>query len=337
MSIVILQGSKEKKQRIHYEVDTSLFLGKGGMGQVFKGSRVDEKTNVRTDVAVKFLFDDLPLDVIERARREACVQIDHENLLQMYSFIEIETESSMTKESVKRYHVASEYVNGVRLLDLINGEIANQYGQSVPEIEHWYKLYNTDRRVFAIRIIQEILNGVEALHKEGYIHRDLDPSNIMITVEGKVKIIDFGIAKKLNDINTQDRQLTVVGYFVGKVAYAAPELILGFPNNTTDIYAIGIILFQLLSGHLPFEGNDSEIMDKQKNVDVPIQNIPYVSLRKVIKKATAKNCSERYQTAADFLSALKKVTDNENSSWLKILVIVLIGLIIGSLIGLLSF
>ena len=79
---------------------------------------------------------------------------------------------------------------------------------------------------FAIFIVKNILSGIMALHDKGYIHRDLDPSNIMITADRKVKIIDFGIAKKLDSLNTQDQQLTNTGQFVGKAAYGAPEILL---------------------------------------------------------------------------------------------------------------
>ena len=90
MSIIILQGKEEKAQRIHYEVDSSLpALGEGGMGQVRRGVRVDEKTGLKSDVAIKFLFEDLSEKAIARARREASVRIHNENLVEMFGFVEV--------------------------------------------------------------------------------------------------------------------------------------------------------------------------------------------------------------------------------------------------------
>ena len=105
-----------------------------------------------------------------------------------------------------------------------------------------------------------------ALHDKGYIHRDLDPSNIMITSDRKIKIIDYGIAKQLSTLTTQDQQLTTAGQFMGKATYASPELVVGdvvHQNETTDIYAIGIMLFQFIVGHVPFEGATHEVLEMQ--------------------------------------------------------------------------
>lgn len=95
------------------------------------------------------------------------------------------------------------------------------------------------------------------MHDKGYIHRDLDPSNIMITSDRKIKIIDYGIAKQLSTLTTQDQQLTTAGQFMGKATYASPELVVGdvvHQNETTDIYDIGIMLFQFIVGHVPLRG-----------------------------------------------------------------------------------
>lgn len=117
MGVIKLQGDNERRAGIHYEVDTDAApLGVGGMGQVMKGWRVDENTNTREPVAIKFLFDDLSEDVIERARREASIQISSENLVRMYGFIEVEQPNG-----VKRYHVVSELLEGVMLGDLLKG------------------------------------------------------------------------------------------------------------------------------------------------------------------------------------------------------------------------
>ena len=108
MSIICIQSINEKKKHIRYEVDTdSQPLGVGGMGSVYRGKRIQEKTGVCVDVAIKFLFDDLPAHVIERARREASIQIHNENLVEMFGFIQIDEVVSPTVVH-QHYHVVSE-------------------------------------------------------------------------------------------------------------------------------------------------------------------------------------------------------------------------------------
>ena len=251
MPLIYIQGENEKKKHIHYEVDPELpSLGEGGMGQVLKGVMVNETNGVRRDVAIKFLFEDLPAHAIERAKREASIQIHNENLVEMFGFIEV-IENPDGPRPIKRYHVVSELLQGVMLFDLLNGKTTDKNGKEVPFAQELYSQYQNDRFGFAAFMVKNILSGLMALHDKGYIHRDLDPSNVMITTDGKVKIIDFGIAKRLDNLNTQDQQLTSTGQFIGKAAYAAPELVLGdvhHQDKTTDIYAVGIMLFQFITG-----------------------------------------------------------------------------------------
>ena len=323
MSVMIIQGAAERLAKIHYEIDTEEKpLGVGGMGQVFKGIRVDEKTGVRIPVAIKFLFDDLPVNVIERARREASIQIHNENLVEMYGFIQIDEEIAPGKVH-ERYHVVSELLHGVMLYDLLKGKVTDNEGSLIPFAEELYRMYQNERREFAVFIIKNVLSGIMALHDKGYVHRDIDPSNIMITSDRKVKIIDFGIAKQMSTLNTQDQLLTTAGMFMGKAAYAAPELVLGdvsHQNETTDIYAIGIMFFQLMTGNLPFEGATHEILEMQQHKKMPLQLIEDKALRKIIGKATEKEQSKRYQSAAEFRVAVEqlKSLEKESASHIKI-------------------
>lgn len=311
MSIIILQGVNEVARNIYYEIETENEpLGVGGMGKVYKGVCVQKNTGVRTDVAVKFLFDDLPEHAIERARREASIQIHNENLIEMFGFIEIDEE--IDGQIHPRYHVVSELLKGVMLFDLLKGKITDNAGNEIPFAQELYKQYTEDRFHFALRIIKCVLSGIMALHDKGYIHRDIDPSNIMITHDGKVKVIDLGIAKPIADnaAPATQQHLTAVGQFMGKAAYAAPELVVGdvaHENRTTDLYAIGILFFQLLVGHLPFEGATLEVLDMQLHQKVPLSEIASKNVRKVIAKATAKKQSERYTTASEFRVAVEQL------------------------------
>lgn len=310
MPIIILQGKEEKAQGIYYEFDyADEPLGVGGMGKVYKGRRIVQASKAYTDVAIKFMFDDLPESVIERARRESSIQIHNENLVEMLGFIEIE-EKTASGEIHLRYHVVSELLDGVRLDDLLKGIVTDRYGQPVPFVQQLQHEYLNDPYHFAIFVTRNILSGIMALHDKGYIHRDIDPTNIMITRDGKIKLIDFGIAKQLSTLNTQDRSLTTTGQFMGKADYASPELVLGdvnHQNKTTDIYAIGIMLFQFVVGHPPFEGATSEVLDMQLHKKMPLQLIRQRQLREVIAKATAKKQSDRYQSAAEFRVAVEQL------------------------------
>ena len=310
MSLIFIQGEEERKRKIHYEVDPQLpSLGEGGMGQVLRGVMVNEKNGVRQDVAIKFLFEDLPVHAIERARREASIQIHNENLVEMFGFIEV-----VDGNGTKRYHVVSELLQGVMLFDLLNGKTTDKYGNEIEFAQELFQQYQNDKFSFAVFIVKNILSGLMALHDKGYIHRDLDPSNIMITHDKKVKIIDFGIAKQLNSLNTQDQQLTSTGQFVGKAAYAAPELVLGdvrSQDKSTDIYAVGIMLYQFIVGSLPFEGTMAELIKKQINEKLPLKNVPYKAIRRIIEKATAKKQADRYQSASEMRVDLEHLSKQD--------------------------
>lgn len=305
----IVQITDRRDSRYVYTVDTDAQpLGKGGMGIVYPGKRLDTSNNTVVDIAIKFIYDDQPQSVIDRARREASVQLKNDNLVEMLGFVEVLQPGP--NGNVVHYHVVSELLSGVMLLDLLRGKTTDAHGVEVPYARELYKLYETDRAAFAVHVTKRILSGVMALHAAGYIHRDLDPSNIMVTSDGKLKIIDFGIAKKVDAIAAgADDHLTSVGQFIGKPAYASPELISGDlanQNSTSDLYAVGIILYVLFVGSLPFTGKMSEIMNMQLTQDVPVKNISNGKLRKIVAKATKKDQAKRYQSAAEFIVDLER-------------------------------
>lgn len=302
-----IQDSNGIKGHYYYEVDAeSKPLGVGGMGKVLRGLRINEDTGTRKEVAVKFLYSDLPPHVIERARRESSVHIQHENLVEMIDFVQI-----VDTNGVQRNHVVSEFLHGVILSDLLKGNVVDYNDEEISFAANLYELYRADKFEFTCTIAKGILSGLMTLHDMGYIHRDLDPSNIMITGDGKIKIIDFGISKRISALDTQDRKLTSTGQFVGKAAYAAPELVRGFVNDqnvTTDIYAVGIILYQLYTGRLPFEGAQNDVLEMQLRQPLPLKNIDNKALRNIIQKATEKRQIDRYQSVAEFRADMDRGT-----------------------------
>ncbi len=300
MAIRILKNEQYNSDGSYFEFDTDAdILGEGGMGRVYLGKRVDKNGGV-TRVAIKAMFEGLPEQVIERACREASIRIYNDSLVKMYGFIETKDKNEFGTEVV-HYHVISEYLEGISLEDLVVGNLSGKDGEINPIIAKFYKEYIADRPSKATEIIKSILSGVMALHDSGYIHRDIDPSNIMVTTDGKVKLIDFGVAKQMVKLSTADKGLTSSGQFLGKAGYASPELVLGdvrHQNFSTDVYAIGILYFYLLTGHLPFGGNSYDMMDAQLHKKLPLKEIKSSQICNVIKKATEKKQSDRYTTSS---------------------------------------
>lgn len=310
MATVRIQGENERNRGIYYEYDPAdTPLGEGGMGKVYKGWCCNESTNQRREVAIKFLYSDLPQHVISRARREAAVQLKNESLIEMLGFVEIAGRDELGQQVI-RYHVISEYLHGVTLDKLLNGVVTDNKGNVIPFAQELYGKFLNNPYNFAITIVRNLLSGLMALHDAGYIHRDIDPSNIMITSNGKIKLIDFGIAKKISGNNTKESTYTVDGQFIGKPKYAAPELVRGLvdsQNSTTDLYAVGILLYQLLIGKVPFEGEMAEVLEMQLSKKMPLHNIKQKQIREVINTATQKKRSNRYQSAAEFRVAIDKL------------------------------
>ena len=207
MNIIRLQGDVEKRNGIFYEYDADAVpLGEGGMGRVFKGFRVVERTGERIPVAIKAIYENIPERVVERARREAEIQLENDNLIRMYGFVETPVLSEGVVVKVY-YHVIMELLVGVTLESMMNGVVIDQNGMQIPYVAELYNLYVNERKGAVIRIMKAVLSGLMALHDKGYIHRDIDPSNIMITIDKKIKLIDFGICKQIVTLGSIDKGL----------------------------------------------------------------------------------------------------------------------------------
>ena len=278
MSVVIKNVNGD--QNIYYEFDPDLknVLGEGGMGRVFRGKQVEGKGTYKKEreVAIKLLFEELPQSAIDRSRREASIRIKNDNVVEMIDFVEVKETSTTGQIVASHYHVVSELLEGLNLDELLAGRAVNHDGKPNPTADHLFNEYKENRKAFVGTVFRKILSGVQALHDRGYIHRDIDPSNIMVTSDGKIKLIDFGIARQVNDIGSQDRHLTKTGQFVGKPYYASPELITGdiaHQNYSTDIYSLGVMLFQLVVGHLPFDGPSHEVAEKHVKEKMPLHEV----------------------------------------------------------------
>lgn len=310
MSVIKLQGEKEKAKGIYYEVDpTNCLIGVGGMGRVYKGTCINSFSKEFRPVAIKFLYEDSTENAVNRARREASIQLRNDNLIEMFGFIET-IDRTNDGTFVNHYHVVSELLHGVTLSDILEGRDVDYNGNHVHFATEMIHLHNTDPERFAMIIMKSVLSGLTALHDNGYIHRDIDPSNIMLTDDEHVKLIDFGIAKRMGTLDSKQDSLVdpcQKERLVGKMKYAAPELVksdVSHQDRTTDIYALGILFYQLLCNHLPFEGNIKDVMEMQLNSEIPLDNISNPIFRSIIKKATEKQQENRYQSASEFRVAL---------------------------------
>ena len=277
--------TKGQKINDRYEIIKS--IGEGGMANVYLAHDVI----LDRDVAIKVLRGDLSGDdkFVRRFQREALAasSLSHPNIVEMYD----------VGEDNGTYYIVMEYINGKTLKQLIKKRGALSLAE-------------------CIDIMLQLTDGVDHAHASYIIHRDLKPQNIMIEDSGAIKITDFGIAMALN--NTQ---LTQTNSVMGSVHYLPPEQASGKGATVkSDIYSMGIMLFELLTGNLPFKGDNAvEIAFKQIKDDIPsVREInPAIpqSVENIVLKATAKNPKNRYASAKemhdDLLTALNPERANE--------------------------
>ena len=265
---------------LHYKVIDK--LGQGGMGVVYKA----EDTKLKRDVAIKFLPYQISSDAEERQRFEieaqAAAALNHPNIATIYSI----------EESGKDVFIAMEFIDGIELKEKIKKE--------PPDL------------VEAQKIIEQVAQGLNAAHQKGIIHRDIKSANIMITKSGLIKIMDFGLAKIGGT-----SQITRFGTTLGTTAYMSPEQARGEKVDTrTDIWSMGVILYEILTGDLPFKGEfDQAIIYSILNVEpesiVSISKDLPVKFQNLIEKLLAKDRDKRYQKVDDFLSELKESKTNK--------------------------
>ena len=271
-----------------YEVRS--LIGRGGMAEVHLGF----DTRLSRVVAIKMLRRDLALDSIFQARFRREVQsaasLNHPNIVAVYDTGE-EIVSDATNRSLAIPYIVMEYVEGHTVKELISD------GTAVPINE-------------AIEIVSGVLSALQYSHANHLVHRDIKPGNIMLTPEGKVKVMDFGIARALTDSQATMTQTNAV---VGTAQYLSPEQARGETvDERSDLYSTGVVLFELLTGRPPFKGDSAVAVAYQHVEQIPptpssiLSDIPD-SLDRVVLKALAKNRDDRYRSAAEMLSDLQRV------------------------------
>ena len=333
MSLVTITDDNDK--RYQYIVDSAQPpIGKGGMGTVYRGIRIDTANPAaRRDVAVKFIHENLEPQVVERERRSASIQIKSPNVVEMMGFVTMTVNTA--KGPRQRFFVVSELLNGVSLLNLVKGVTTDLQGKQFDYARMMLQRFNIDRTQFVVDIASNVLKGLAAIHNAGYIHRDIDPSNVMLTADGQTKIIDFGIAKKIDPTAKTEIALTNAGSGMGKAVYTSPEVLSGqleAQNASSDLYSVGIMIYALAVGRLPYSGTLTDIMIKKVTKPVPVEDIGNEKLRKIVKKSTDNIQPHRYANAQQFYDAINGVTVSGGSS-LPVWAWILIGVGALSIIG----
>lgn len=269
--------SEEIKQRIgDYEILNE--LGAGGMGQVY---RVRNVISDRIE-AMKILLPDLAgrQELAARFLREIklLASLDHPNIAQLHTAFTDDNRLVMIMEYVEGTSMAARLKAGpISVADTLN-------------------------------YIDQVLNALSYAHQQNIIHRDIKPANMMLTPQGIVKVMDFGIAR-----SDTDRTLTLAGTSLGTINYMSPEQVKGEPADPrSDLYSVGICLYEMVTGKKPFEaGSDYSIMSAhvKEAPRPPVELQPGLppALNEIILIAIAKNPVERFQTAAAFRNALSNV------------------------------
>ncbi|MCI6574060.1 MAG: Stk1 family PASTA domain-containing Ser/Thr kinase [Actinomycetaceae bacterium] len=268
-----------------YEVGD--LIGRGGMAQVHIGY----DTRLSRTVAIKVLRSDLASDptFLARFRREAqsAAALNHPAIVAIYDTGE-EKILSENGRTVALPYIVMEYVKGRTVSKLLSN------GQALPINE-------------AVQITVGVLSALEYSHYEGIIHRDIKPGNIMITQDGKVKVMDFGIARAVADSSAT---MTSTNSVVGTAQYLSPEQARGeVVDARSDLYSTGCLLYELLTGKPPFQGDSAvavayqHVSEQPKAPSLVAPDVPEV-IDRVVMKSLAKKRDERYQTAADMRADL---------------------------------
>ena len=254
-------------------------LGRGGMGRVYKAT----DTEIKEKIALKLIKPEISSDkkTIERFQNELKLarKISHRNVCRMHDI----------GKSEGNYFITMEYVGGENLKGMIRmmGQLSS--GK-------------------AISIAKQVCEGLSEAHRIGVVHRDLKPSNIMIDKDGNAKIMDFGIARSLSG-----KGITGVGVMIGTPDYMSPEQVESKEvDQRSDVYSLGVILYEMVTGRVPFEGDTpysigvkhkSEVPRNPKDINPQISD----DLNRMILKCLEKEKDKRYQSAGELRSELENI------------------------------
>src|SRR5262245_35270661 len=271
-------------------LEITALLGKGGMGEVYRA----RDTKLKREVAIKILPEEFTRDAgrVSRFQREAEVlaSLNHPNIAAIYDLQEAD---------------GSRFL----ILELIEGEtLADRIARGPIPVEE------------ALDIAKYICEALEAAHEKGIVHRDLKPANVKITPEGKVKVLDFGLAKAMETqspsatLSNSPTMLsgTMGGMIVGTAAYMSPEQARGRPaDQRSDIFAFGCVLFEMLAGQQAFQGEHvSDVLASVIKTDADFNSLPSnlnPRLYELLRRSLAKNRRDRWHAMGDVRLELEAI------------------------------
>jgi eukaryotic-like serine/threonine-protein kinase len=270
-------------QRLSGRYQIEELLGQGGMSAVYKAT----DPNLKRVVAIKVIHSHLSdqTDFLRRFEEEAAAvaQLRHANIVQVYDF----------NHDDGTYYMVLEFVPGETLQDRLKR--LNKAGRKPPLQD-------------AVRTMAQVCDAVSYAHERGMIHRDIKPANIMLSVYQTAVLMDFGIAKMMGGT-----QHTATGAVVGTAMYMSPEQIQGERlDERTDIYSLGVTLFEMIGGRPPFEA-DSAMTLMMMHINDPIPDIRHLQpevppeIVTILNKALAKKRVNRYASVADMAQDLQRV------------------------------
>ncbi|MCX4747613.1 protein kinase [Kitasatospora sp. NBC_01287] len=271
-------------------------LGEGGMASV----HLAHDNVLGRNVAVKTLHTELGREQSfrERFRREAqaVARLSHSNIVTVY-----DSGEEVARDGATTPYIVMEYVEGQSLRDVLNQAIA-EHG-AMP----------TDQ---ALRITGAVLAALDTSHDQGLVHRDIKPGNVMVNTKGEVKVMDFGIARAMQSGVTS---MTQTGMVVGTPQYLSPEQALGKSVDArSDLYSVGCMLFELLTGQLPFDG-DSPFSIAYKHVQEPppapssVNRAVTPAVDALVARALRKDPAHRFPTAAAMREEVERVLAGEQA------------------------
>ena len=278
----------------HYRISEK--LGHGGMGEVY----LAEDTKLKRQVALKILPTDLASDPEALARfqreAEAVAALNHPHIVTIFS----------VEEDEGTHFLTMELVEGESL-----GRIIPETGMDLDQV---------------FELVIPLTDALSTAHAKGIVHRDLKPANVMVTEEGRVKILDFGLAKLLGEASelgispdASTEALTEAGKVMGTVPYMSPEQVQGRPlDHRSDIFSIGVLLYEMATGSRPFAGDSSAdlissiLRDTPDSVTELKVDLPH-HLGRIVRHCLEKDPNRRYQSALDIRNELDDLRKEINS------------------------
>jgi len=251
-------------------------VGAGGMSDVYKAKDHILSRFVAIKVLKQEFSEDSSFVTKFRAEAQSAAVLEHPNIVNIY---DVGSENGL-------YYIVMEYIEGITLKTYIEKKGQLSFKESAS-------------------IAIQVARGIEAAHNKNIIHRDIKPQNIMISSEGKVKVTDFGIAKATSSN-------TISSDVMGSVHYASPEQARnGFVDGRSDIYSLGIVMFEMVTGRVPFDGDTTvavALQHLQEEIAKPSTYAPDlpISFEKIILKCTQKTPDRRYQTMEELLSDIRR-------------------------------